>query len=725
MKTKCLPLILLFLFYSLFSYSDNNQLDSQDPTQITEISPSLFSIHLVPGIDIPLGENAEYLSYAGTFKLSVEYRLPAFPSLYLMSSIGYHFQPIGNFDLNNTDRSFSLLSAQGGLGLNFDFTPWFGLKVYASGGYYYGFLNDSSRFVGGGDPICSAGGGFYLLLTPGFSLFLGASYYNYLNFFDGIDASLGIGFHFTRSKKPSIKGTMPEITPLKEKPKELEGLEIGDIEFENLFPVFHKYYDDHPVGKVVLHNPEDFPITDIKINLVIKEYMNAPKECKVITELGPGQSQEIELYALFANRILGITEATKASAELIVEYKLKGKRYSNKRVETIRLYDRNAITWDDDRKAAAFVTAKDPLLLNFSKNVLSMVKEKGNQAINENLRAAIAFHEGLSIYGMAYVVDPKTPYTEFSKNKNVVDFLQFPRQTLQYKAGDCDDLSILYSALFESVGIETAFITIPGHIFMAFSAGIKPDTARKSFLRPDDLIFRDDKTWIPVEVTEIDGGFLKAWGLGAKQWREYSASERAVIFPVHESWKLYEPVAFSDTVTDIILPEENRVVKAYLEELEIFIEGEIFPRGDEIRAEMKKTGKTPRIVNRLGVLYAKYGLLERAEKEFSKILEQMEYVPALVNLGNIYYLREEFKKALEYYNRAYREDPTNSKALLFIARVHHELENYGLTREMYSRLKEIDPNLALQFSYLDLKGEEAIRSAEISKVKGAIIWEED
>ena len=33
------------------------------------------------------------------------------------------------------------------------------------------------------------------------------------------------------------------------------------------------------------------------------------------------------------------------------------------------------------------------------------------------------------------------------------------KQTLEYRAGDCDDLSILYSALLESVGVETAFIT--------------------------------------------------------------------------------------------------------------------------------------------------------------------------------------------------------------------------------------------------------------------------
>ncbi|HEB10626.1 MAG TPA: hypothetical protein ENI06_05370 [Spirochaetales bacterium] len=91
---------------------------------------------------------------------------------------------------------------------------------------------------------------------------------------------------------------------------------------------------------------------------------------------------------------------------------------------------------------------------------------------------------------MSYVIDPTTPYGEFSKDKLAIDFLQFPTQTLEYMAGDCYDLLILYSALLESVGVETAFITIPGHIFMAFSLNIQPADDRKRFLRPDELIFK-------------------------------------------------------------------------------------------------------------------------------------------------------------------------------------------------------------------------------------------
>ena len=333
--------------------------------------------------------------------------------------------------------------------------------------------------------------------------------------------------------------------------------------------------------------------------------------------------------------------------------------------------------------------------------------------------------EALSLYGMSYVIDPKTPYREFSEKKTEVDFLQFPRQTFQYRAGDCDDLSILYSSLLESVGIETAFITVPGHIFIAYLVDMTPDEARKSFLRAEDLIFRNDKTWIPVEVTEIEGGFLKAWQIGAKEWREAVAREQEGFYPIHESWKLYEPVGLPGAGFDITVPPKENILNGYLQEVITFIDREIYPKLAKIQAEIKKTGGSPKSINILGILYAKYELHDRAEREFQKVLEKdKNYVPALVNLGNIYYLNGDMKKAKAYYERAYQKKPDNSVVLLCVARVNHEMENYGIANEAYGKLKTLNPGLAQQFAYLDLRGEDATRAAEIGKIKEVVVWEE-
>jgi tetratricopeptide (TPR) repeat protein len=338
---------------------------------------------------------------------------------------------------------------------------------------------------------------------------------------------------------------------------------------------------------------------------------------------------------------------------------------------------------------------------------------------------AMALHEALTLYGISYVIDPTTPYKEFSKKRQEIDFLQFPKQSLDYRAGDCDDLSILNCALLESVGIETAFVTIPGHIFMAFAVDMTPDEARKRFLRADELIFREDKTWIPVEITEIGGGFLKAWQRGAKQWRENVARGQAGFYPMHEAWSMYEPVGLPSEAIQLTLPDRDSIISAYLQELIKFIDREIFPQVAKIQAEIKKSKGNPKDVNRLGILYARYGLTDRAEREFKKILaKNKNFVPALVNLGNICYLNSDMQNALTYYERASKLAPENSRVLLCVARAHHELENYGLVKEAYNSLKKTDPDLAYQFSYLDLRGEEAVRAASISNVKEIVLWEE-
>lgn len=309
------------------------------------------------------------------------------------------------------------------------------------------------------------------------------------------------------------------------------------------------------------------------------------------------------------------------------------------------MFNRNALTWDDDRKACAFVTSKDPGVLGFAKQVDSLVKGKGGQAVSPTLLAGIGVHEALRLYGIQYASDPKTPYTELSQKKQEADFLAFPRETFLYRSGDCDDLSILYASLFESLGIETAFITVPGHIFMAFCLGMDPSEAKSTFSRVEDLIFQNGKTWIPIEVTARSEGFLLAWQEGAKEWREFDSRQQAGFLPIRDGWQSYEPVGLPGTQL-LSLPADDKVVDAFTKETTRFIEREIYPRVAAIQAEIKSTNESPKAVNKLGVLYARYGQYDTAERELLRAIRGDEYMPALLNLGNIYYLKGDAENAL-------------------------------------------------------------------------------
>lgn len=367
------------------------------------------------------------------------------------------------------------------------------------------------------------------------------------------------------------------------------------------------------------------------------------------------------------------------------------------------------------------MTARDPAVLSFSNNVVGMVKGKVTTMMSQKLLQAMAIHEELDLFGMNYVVDPQSSYAAAIQSRDAIDYLKFPRQTLEYRGGDCDDLSILYCALLESVGIETAFITTPGHIYMALALDMSADQARKAFQRPDELILRDGKAWLPLEITERGSGFMAAWQAGAKEWRENLARNQAALLPIHDAWRVFEPVGLPGAAPSLSLPPQSALLPRFLAEHEKFVSREIFAQEAKLQADIKRQ-ESPKAVNQLGVLYARYGLFEKAEREFQRILAKTEYAPALLNLGNLSYARSDPAKALQFYERAYRKDPTNAYVLLAMARVSHDMENYGQVKQMYGQLKTVDPDLANQYAYLDLRGEEATRAADLSGVKESIEW---
>jgi len=690
--------------------------------QSTEVAPdksrapaSSLSLHFEPSVDFPIGSSSPLFSMGGSVGLSVRYRLPSTPLLFLTGGLDYALNPL------KMEAVLNKLSAGGGLGVNLALGSRLALVAFATGGYSYDFVNLDTGVEGAGNPFAVAGAGAEFLLRDKLGLGLGALYKNYFGLYSSIGAYAGSSYHFPAKQR--LKQMRPGPGKL-----DLLGmdqvLELSMIQFENIFPVFRKYYDDHPIGTARLQNPYNKPATDIKVTLFVRQYMDVPKACTAPRVLEGGEAQAIQLNALFTERVLDITEATKAAAEISIEYTYEGQRYKNDLTETIRVYDRNAMTWDDDRKAAAFVTAKDPMVLTFSKNVAGMIKDKGSRAVDQNLLLVMALQKALSLYGMTYIVDPRTPYAEYSKTKDAIDFLQFPRQSLEYKAGDCDDLSILYSSLLGSLGVEAAFVTVPGHILIAAALQLSPEEARKSFSNPEELIFREGKIWIPIEVTELKQGFLEAWQAGAREWKEYSAKNEAGFFPVFEAWKSYEPVGLPPGGRDLVLPSEDKIVSGYLQEVVRFIDRELLPRVSKLQGEISRTGSA-RAMNNLGVLYARYGLQDKAEEQFRNALKKEELVPALINLGNISYLNGDMNTAVAYYERAYRKDPDNPNVLLCVARANQELGRYEIAQQTFKKLEDNDPELAKQFAYLNLPGSESSRAANAGGMKEKVLWQDE
>jgi tetratricopeptide (TPR) repeat protein len=363
-----------------------------------------------------------------------------------------------------------------------------------------------------------------------------------------------------------------------------------------------------------------------------------------------------------------------------------------------RMHHRNAITWSDDRRAAAFVSPNNPAAMWFSKFASGTVRDRMRGDINKPLQYAIGMFEAERLYGLNYVVVPANDYSVKHGLKDYIDSVQFPHQTLQNRGGDCSDLAILFSSLMQSVGVSTAFITVPGHIFAAFDTGLSEDEARDEFYDPGLLIYKDGKAWIPVEITMVKDGFNKAWSIGAKEWYDNARRNEAAFYRVPDCWKVYPPAAFPGVNPRFSLPAEVDEAVAFDAALDRYVARETKPRIDALRTQLAQEKPEDRS-NEVGLLYAHFGLYKDSWKELSNAAKA-GCLPAWTNLGNVAYIRKDYKLALSYYDWAYKKNPSDDTALLGIARCQYELENFDQSDEAYAALKDRNPELAGKFGYL-------------------------
>ncbi len=677
-----------------------------------------IEVRLSPGLTIPVGLDRDLFSLGGEALLEGGLVLAAAPWLRGSVGIGYG---ISGVDVVGSPSSVSLLSAGGALAFRLPIGDRFVLEAGGGGGYHHGLINGSAtRHDGGGVVYGSGGVGF--AISPTLTLGITGSYRNYLGLGQFVTVSIGTTLRIRpgaglRTMGPS---TVPP-RPLAEA-AEAEFLRIDDVTVQEVFPVFFKYYDKHPVGSARITNVSDEAISDIHLTLMVRQYMDNATACQAPPDLEPGESATVEISGFFNDSVVNITESTKVSAEFSLEFAQDNKEYLRTYTQTLRLHDRNSMTWDDLRKPAAYVTTKDTAVMTFSRQIAGVVGQAEQSAVHPTLRTAIALHTALALYGMNYTPDPSSPYRR-RETELAIDYLQFPRQTLHYKAGDCDDLTILYCALLESLGIPTAMILVPGHIFAALDLQMTADEARSQFARAEDLIFLDDSTWIPLEVTSISDGFLTAWQTGAREWREAVAREQETLIVTADAWESYEPVWLPEADQPITMPPTESIQAAYSEQGTQFVDQTIYPLVAQLRAQIDEQGRRPSLVNRLSVLYARYGLYDRARRELAQLLDEApDYAPAMANLGNIAFREGDAQTAVNLFQEALELRPDNPAILLSLARASHQIENYGTANWAFARVKELDPSLADRFAYLDLRGDDATRAAQIGGLDEVILW---
>lgn len=501
-------------------------------------------------------------------------------------------------------------------------------------------------------------------------------------------------------------------------------ISVENQDLAPVFPVLYSWYENNSFGKVKVQNQEDSAITNVTVSFYQPQYMTHPKECGTFKSLKKGETAEVDLYAFFNEQMLELTEKTDTKAQIIVSYSCLGQKKSKSFDMVVPVYGRNNMSWDDDRRAAVFVSSKDPAALLFGKYITSIVRDNVRNGVPVNIQYAMGIFEALDQFGLSYVIDPSSAFAD-NVGTSSIDFLQFPYQTLMYRGGDCDDLSILVCSLFEAVGIRTAFITVPGHIFMAFDSGLTISQAMQEFSSLNELIVdqEDNKVWVPLEITLSDEGFNKAWRVGAREWNTASKAGTAALYKMSDSWKIYQPVSVPGATAYFTMPDSQIVAKLFDHSVDQWITREIEPQIKmyEAKLAVKDDVETR---NCLGVLYGKYGLFLQADEQFKKARRQ-GYQPAIINTGNIYFSRQDYTRARKWYKSVLKDDPDNTLALLGVARCAYELTDYAECDAAYSRVVQSDPELAAEYAYLGTFVSNKGRAFSLADRLQHTIWPEE
>ena len=530
--------------------------------------------------------------------------------------------------------------------------------------------------------------------------------------FDGFSFGVGFSGHYRFGNDPDAPQAL------------IRSIKFDVERLPSIFAAMQSYYVTNSIGKVSITNSEDFSIYDVDVSFFQAGYMDNPTKAITIQEMEAGETVEVDLFASFNDAVFSKNGVTPLTGEVKVDYIWRNRPVNQVASVSYDLHDKTALTWDDDRKVGAFITYADSALRNYASAIRQYAKDDVVPSFSDSLQAAMQIYYGLSELGIIYQIDPTSPFDAAQDNPQIVDSISIPRDTLVRLTGDCDDLTAVYTALLETLGIETAFITVPGHIYAAFNTGVPSKDFRKVHNDKSMTLSIDGSLWVPVEITLIGtDDFLSAWRIGMMEFAAVADTpDLRHVIKTREAQEIFRPVGLVETDLGLQYGSKSEIVKNFKRDMDKLIDNVI-----EDYKETASSSKRKRDFNKLGIIAAQFGRTGTAEEAFNSALSlDRNYLNPKINLGNLYYMEEEYQDALRNFLGAERtmaeagrqSSAIYPKILLNIARTYYELENYDRVAEYYNRVNGIDSGLTAKYTYLhsDSGGSRASDAGSFSEI---------
>lgn len=292
---------------------------------------------------------------------------------------------------------------------------------------------------------------------------------------------------------------------------------------QNIYPALAERYTDNPIATAKVLNLTNERL-DIKPEVLINGINNNRIQSPVVTIL-PFDTIEVNFFTVIPD------EYSKLNAELTyADFYLMtvNDDYDDQYQKALLVNGINA--WDGNVHNLKYFINKDlDFSIKYTKSILTMNK----QSLDTIPNALIEFQKAKLIFesftkNLTYISDPRAS----------AEYVQYPNQTLELKGGDCDDLSVCYSSLLESVGVETALVDFNNnknvkHVNLMFNTKLRPDQAylitkndSKYFIRRNQD--GNDEVWISIETTSLTD-FDSAWTIASDKFQEDAINKLGLI----------------------------------------------------------------------------------------------------------------------------------------------------------------------------------------------------
>lgn len=622
-----------------------------------------FSFRFTPEIVFPLNQKesiATGQSFGGVINGDV--------NLFNFLTIGPEF----SFQLYNTDYSKDFSSVIGtGVSAGVFYAPFSRIMLSANGSFGMYFGNYEFGKSGAESSINTTDNKNFVMnnfyyrgtaeiafrVNPNFTVGLQAGYTDYIFY----------------NNKPLFSGFQAGITSkiTIETKKFQNKIELDLLQDENIYPLFASTYKKVPFAYVYLTNRNNAEIRNLRVSFKADKYTSSAFVCGEAKRLQKNKTVEIPLTADFSTELYQFSENGQFPAQVVIEYSLLGKKYTEVKEVVISSYNRNTFNWNNPEGIVALISPNDGSAIELSKTVIGIVRDNTHLGINQNLEYSMALFECLNTMGIIYERDLQTPYEEYH-NLDDVDYIQFPFQTITYKAGDCDDLAVLFASMLSSVGINSSLLFTEDDVICGIDLNISNSAASKQFSSLDRLININDVLYLPVSMKNLGKGYFSAWNIALE---EINKAEDSSVIVVEDAWEEYTPIGLAEKAM-FNLPEEKDLNKRIAYAYSMYQKMEIVPLGKKMM-QAYKDNPSDSNSNAVGMVFLRLKNYEQALKWFEKAAVKNN-IAAMANIGQIYLIQKNYSQAEKYFEKVLAINPEHSGALQGMERLRNQKLDSGV-----------------------------------------------